>query len=206
MTPDLLEEIAQRGSAGKRLLIAVAGPPGAGKSTLAQALAGHLPSGTAMVLEMDGFHYDNAVLDQLGLRGRKGAPETFDFAGFAALVGRLRAGETDIAIPVFDRRADLARAGAAIISPLVKFVIAEGNYLLLDEPPWAALAEAFDLTVFLDVEREELRRRLLLRWADLGDPPEKAEHWVRTNDMPNVDRVLAKRLRPDFCLFCGETG
>jgi pantothenate kinase len=206
MTPDLLEEIAHKGSAGKRLLIAIAGPPGAGKSTLAQALVQHLPTGTAMVLEMDGFHYDNAVLDQLGLRARKGAPETFDFAGFAALVARIQAGETGIAIPVFDRRIDLARAGAAIISPQVKFVIAEGNYLLLDEAPWAALAENFDLTVFVDVEREELRHRLLRRWADLGDPPEKAEHWVRTNDMPNVDRVLAKRLRPDFCLACGETG
>jgi pantothenate kinase len=153
-----------------------------------------------MVLEMDGFHYDNAVLNELGLRGRKGAPETFDFTGFAALLRRIRRMEPDIVIPVFDRAADLARAGAAIIGAETKFVIAEGNYLLLDEKPWKGLAEYFDLSIFIEVPRDELRRRLLQRWLDLGDPVEKAEHWVATNDMPNVDRVQARRRSADLVL------
>jgi pantothenate kinase len=147
---------------------------------------------------MDGFHYDNVVLDRLGLRGRKGAPETFDFGGFVTLLRRIRRREANVAIPVFDREADLARAGAAIVDDRVKYIIAEGNYLLLDEEPWTALAECFDLTVFLDVQRSELQRRLLQRWLDLDYARERAEHWIASNDMPNIDRVLSRRRAADL--------
>lgn len=150
---------------------------------------------------MDGFHYDNAVLNQLGLRARKGAPETFDYAGFAASLERIRAHEPQVAIPLFDRPMDLARACAALIEAETKYVVVEGNYLLLDEAPWIGLAGLFDLTIFLDVERAELERRLLKRWADLGRPDNQARHWVATNDMPNVDRVL-RRSRPAGITLC----
>ena len=149
---------------------------------------------------MDGFHYDNAVLNELGLRARKGAPETFDYQGFLTTLQRIRSREFEVAIPVFDRRADLARAGASIIHVAVKYVVVEGNYLLLDEPPWTGLAPCFDLTIFLDVPREELERRLLQRWLELGDSEEKARRWVAGNDMPNVDRVLSRRRRPGLAL------
>jgi pantothenate kinase len=179
-----------------RFIIAIAGPPGAGKSTFALDLAQKLPN--SKILQMDGFHYDNAVLDQLGLRARKGAPETFDYAGFAVTLRRILDREPNIAIPVFDRTIDLARAAADIISADTEFIIVEGNYLLLDESPWTGLAGFFDLTIFLDVPRPELARRLIQRWLDHGRTQEQADHWVKTNDLPNVDRVLSSRRKPDL--------
>jgi len=186
--------------AGKsgRSLVAIAGPPGAGKSTLAARLVDVLPRGSAAVVPMDGFHYDDAVLARIGLAGRKGAPETFDFDGLEALLIRLRSGERDVAIPVFDRSMELARAAAAIVSSDVKFVLAEGNYLLLDEEPWSRLRALFDATVFLDVPRDELERRLIRRWADHGRSPEDGRNWVEMNDLPNADRVLSRRARADL--------
>lgn len=186
----LANEILLRAEGRERLVVGIAGPPGAGKSTLAQALITALPHSACV--PMDGFHFDNAVLDQLGLRARKGSPETFDCAGFAATLDRIRRREPNVAIPVFDREMDLARAGAALIGQEIKFVVVEGNYLLLDERPWSALADVLDLTIFLSVSRVELERRLLRRWIDLGRSEEQARHWVATNDMPNADRVLAR--------------
>lgn len=179
---------------GSRALVAIAGAPGSGKSTLAGGLAEALNAGGhgAAVVPMDGFHYDDSVLDQLGLGSRKGAPETFDFAGLESLLARLRRGDTDVAIPVFDRSMELARAAAAIVPARTTFIIVEGNYLLLDEAPWSKLRPLFDFTVFLDVPREELERRLLQRWVDHGRADGPA--WVASNDMPNVDRVRDKRL------------
>jgi len=193
---EILDAILGRSASRDRYIVAIAGPPGAGKSTLAIDLAKKLPS--SEVLQMDGFHYDNAVLDKLGLRSRKGAPETFDYEGFAAILKRIRASEPNIAIPVFDRTIDLARAGAAIIRQGTKIILTEGNYLLLDELPWTGLADYFDLTVFLDVPRPELQRRLIQRWLDLGRTRDQAEYWVTSNDMPNVDRVLKARRKADF--------
>jgi pantothenate kinase len=183
---------------GKRVLVAIAGAPGAGKSTLAGALAEALAAGghSAVAVPMDGFHYDDAVLGRLGLASRKGAPETFDFAGLENLLSRLRRGDADVAIPLFDRSMELARAAASIVPAGARFVIVEGNYLLLDEAPWSRLRPLFDFAVFLDVPREELERRLLQRWADHGRADGPA--WVASNDMPNVDRVLARRRGPDL--------
>jgi pantothenate kinase len=192
--------MVERAAGMDRYMVAIAGPPGAGKSTFAERLVNLFPPDEAAVVPMDGFHYDNVVLDQIGLRGRKGAPETFDFGGFVTLLRRIRRREADVAIPVFDREADLARAGAAIVGKQVKFIIAEGNYLLLDEEPWTELSHCFDLTVFLDVQRAELHRRLLRRWLDLDYASERAEHWIASNDMPNIDRVLTRRRPADLTL------
>jgi pantothenate kinase len=193
----ICEEILQRAATFQRFVVGIAGPPGAGKSTLASKLAAKL--GDAIVLPMDGFHYDNAVLDQLGLRHRKGAPETFDYRGFAAILKRIRDREPAVAIPVFDRTIDLARAGAAIVDQRTKFIVVEGNYLFY-ESPWSDLAYCFDLSIYLDVPRDELHRRLMQRWLDLGRTSEQASHWVATNDMPNVDRVIAFRRQADLTL------
>jgi pantothenate kinase len=182
----------------RRAIIAIAGPPGAGKSTIAEELAGLLPSGSAANVPMDGFHYDDAVLEAKGLRARKGAPETFDFDGYEALIKRLKAGDGDVAIPVFDRSIELSRAAAAIVPVTAKFVLTEGNYLLLDEEPWSRLAPLFDFTIFLDVPREELERRLIQRWLEHGRTPEDGRAWVNSNDLPNVDRVLGRRRKADL--------
>ena len=187
---DVAARIVERAGDRRRIVVGLAGAPGAGKSTLSERLLAALPAGEAALVPMDGFHFDNAVLDAMGLRQRKGAPETFDCAGLAATLRRIRSGEGDVAVPVFDRQADLARAGAAIIPADARFVLVEGNYLLVDRAPWSELAPLFDLTIFIDVPIAELERRLLARWTDLGRSEEAARAWVEGNDLPNARLVV----------------
>ena len=182
----------------RRILVAIAGPPGAGKSTLSGRLEQVLPQGASIVVPMDGFHFDDIVLEARGMRQRKGAPETFDFAGFRVLLQRIRDREPDIAIPVFDRSTELSRAGAAIIASDAKFILVEGNYLLLDEHPWSSLAALFDFSIYVDVPRDELHRRLMERWREHGKSEEEARAWIASNDMPNIDRVLSQRRKADL--------
>ena len=172
----------------RRFMVAVAGPPGAGKSTVAAELVQLIGAG-ARVVPMDGLHYDDGVLNARGLRARKGAPETFDVAGFANLMTRL-AVEPEVAIPIFDRSMELSRAAADIVGPEDRILVFEGNYLLLDEGPWRALGPRFDLTVMLDVTEAELIRRLTARWLHYGKTPQAAADWIASNDLPNVRRVL----------------
>lgn len=192
--------IFKRAGKAGRFIVAIAGPPGAGKSTISATLHDVLPEGTAAIVPMDGFHFDDAVLEQRGQRSRKGAPETFDFAGFEVLLKRIRAGEPDIAVPVFDRSMELSRAAASVITADVKFILVEGNYLLLDEEPWSRLGPVFDFTIFLDVPRAELERRLRQRWHDHGRAEQEALAWIASNDMPNIERVLARRRSADLVL------
>ena len=95
---------------------------------------------------------------------------------------------------------ELSRAGAAIIGADARFVLVEGNYLLLDEEPWSGLAGLFDLTVFIDTPRAELERRLLDRWREHGKSDREGRDWVASNDMPNVERVLARRRAADLVI------
>ena len=185
----LAAEIRRRaeGRAG-RLLVALAGPPGAGKSTLAEAVVAALGLG-ARVVPMDGFHLDNQVLDARGLRARKGCPESFDALGFVHLIRRLRA-EAEVVIPVFDRGLDLARAGGDVVGPADKILIVEGNYLLLEAAPWSEARPLYDLTVALEVPEAELERRLIRRWLDHGHDAAAAEARALSNDIPNARRVL----------------
>jgi len=187
----------------RRYFVAIAGPPGAGKTTFAGQLEQALPNGSAAILQMDGFHYDNDVLDTMSLRPRKGAPETFDFAGFMSILRRLRSGEDDVAVPVFDRALDVARAGARVIPQSVKFILVEGNYLLLQEEPWWSLTDLFDHKISLSVPREELERRLVSRWLEHGFDPNEALRRAGENDMRNVDRVLTRSNAPDVVVKHG---
>ncbi len=202
---DLAEQIAGAAAelaAGEiRQLIAVAGPPGAGKSTVAalarQALlARGIPAG---LLPMDGFHYDNRILSARGQLHRKGAPETFDLSGFHAMLRRLLVEET-VAVPEFDRALDKAVAACSLITPDQRIVIVEGNYLLLDEPGWRDLRDLWALTAFLDVPLPTLEARLLHRWTDLGLSRDEAERRAQVNDIPNARQVLRNSGPSDIVL------
>ncbi len=199
MTPTgLANLIRARADGPGRFLVALAGPPASGKSTLAATLAATLSPG-ARVVPMDGFHYDDAVLEARGLRSRKGSPPTFDAMGFLHLIRRLR-DEDEVAIPIFDRSMELSRAGADIVGPDDRILIVEGNYLLLDEDPWRRLAPMFDLTVFLDVTEDELVRRLTARWKAHGREDQAARDWIASNDLPNALTVITRSLPAEITL------
>ncbi len=204
MTPDLSEIRTAISAlpkvAGRRLLVAVAGPPGAGKSTLAEDLAGQIEG--AAVVPMDGFHLDNSILQARGLLDRKGAPETFDVPGFSAMLTRLQI-EDEVFIPRFDRARDVAVAGAAMVAPSDRILIVEGNYLLLDEAPWDRLAPFWDVTVQISVPLAELERRLIARWRSFGLPDDAAIARAMGNDIPNARRVLARSAQADICVTHG---
>lgn len=194
----------------RRFLLGVAGPPAAGKSTLAEALraalnGGRTPGGAtgevATIAALDGFHYDDSVLDARGHRPRKGAPFTFDTAGYAAMLERVAAPVPDaVAVPVFDRDLELSRAAAAIVEPHHRIVITEGNYLLLDDDGWRPVRERLDLSVFLDVPFEELRRRLMARWLGHGYSEAEAREKTEANDLVNARLVLETSVDPDLRL------
>ena len=193
MTPEAVADLITVRAAAKsgsgRFLTALAGPPGAGKSTLAAAVVAALGSG-GKVVPMDGFHFDDAVLMARGARARKGAPDTFDVQGFVHLLRRLQA-EDEVAIPLFDRDLEISRAGADIVTAADRLLVIEGNWLLLNEPPWTEALPLYDLTVWIDVPEPELDRRLLARWAHYGKKPDEARAWIDGNDMPNIRRVTS---------------
>lgn len=197
----LADEAIARAGNRQRFIIALAGPPGVGKSTLSAGLLAEFADRGhgAAIVPMDGFHFDNVVLETRGALARKGAPFTFDADGYIALLKRLRA-EPDhcIAVPVFDRTLDLARAGGSTIAPEHRFLIAEGNYLLLDEAPWHEMADLFDLTVMLRANAGELRRRLVDRWLGYGLDPKQALARALSNDIPNAELVLAASRQADL--------
>ncbi|MFA9229308.1 MAG: hypothetical protein RIR95_1608 [Pseudomonadota bacterium] len=199
MTPTTLaalirDKVPEQG----RFLVALAGPPGAGKSTLAAELVAALGD-DAKAVPMDGFHYDDAVLHARGARDRKGAPDTFDVLGFLHLLRRLRV-EDEVAIPLFDRDLEISRAGADIVTAQDRVLVVEGNYLLLNEAPWTEAAPLFDLTVWIDVPEAELDRRLVARWAHYGKTPAEARAWIDGNDMPNIRRVTLGSQAADVIL------
>ena len=189
--PDLVT-LLRRTTAGKsRMLVAVVGAPGSGKSTLAEALAGALPQ--AQWIPMDGFHMDNETLAARGTLERKGAPETFDAAGFVTFV-RALAGGHQADYPTFDRTADAVIPQGGRIAPDTRVFVVEGNYLLLDDDPWSELARLWDVTVTLEVDEDELERRLVERWVRHGHAPEDALFRAHNNDLVNA-RVIRDRSR-----------
>jgi pantothenate kinase len=193
-----VEALLARGSG--RVLVGVAGAPGAGKSTLAAALARRFADRGAMAVPMDGFHLANEELARLGLAHVKGAPETFDGYGFVHLMRRLRDGQELVYAPLFHRRIEQAIASALPVPPTAEVVIVEGNYLLLPEQPWALARPLFDLAVYLDVPAEIRVPRLLDRARAGGRDEAAAQDWVHRNDEANAAVVAATRDRADLVI------
>ncbi|MCG7629949.1 nucleoside/nucleotide kinase family protein [Epibacterium sp. MM17-32] len=185
--------------ADKRCLVALSGAPGSGKSTLSGPLAQQMTEQgiAAEVVPMDGFHLDNGLLEKRDLLARKGAPETFDLAGFSHLCRRLRH-EDHVIYPLFDRNRDAAIAGAGEVTPECRVVIVEGNYLLFDEPGWRDLFRLWDVSIRMEVPLAELETRLIRRWRQQGLGPEAALVRARSNDLANAARVAAAQLPADL--------
>ncbi len=194
--------VREKAGASPRFVVAIAGAPASGKSTLAHNLCAELADQgqSAITVPMDGFHFDDTILNARGHRARKGAPFTFDVRGLEVLLKRIRARESEIAIAVFDRTLELSRAAADIVDAKARFVIVEGNYLLLARSPWNHLHGLFDFKIFIDVPRKELERRLIQRWLDHGFDMAYARNWVASNDLLNVDEVIDYRADPDFVM------
>jgi pantothenate kinase len=181
-----------------RALIGIAGPPGAGKSTLAARLVGAVGPAAAWV-PMDGFHLADAALDRLGLRDRKGAPETFDGWGYLALLRRL-AVETDHPVwaPGFERTLEQPLAGSILVDPDVRLVVTEGNYLLLDRPPWPQVRAALSEVWYVEADTGVRLERLLARHVEFGKSPAEARAWVAAVDEPNARLVEQRRDTADL--------
>jgi pantothenate kinase len=181
-----------------RALIGIAGPPGAGKSTLAERLVTALGPAAAWV-PMDGFHLADAALDRLGLRDRKGAPETFDGWGYLALLRRL-ATETDHPVwaPGFERTLEQPIAGSIPVGPEVRLVVTEGNYLLLDRPPWPQVRAALSEVWYVEADAGLRLERLLARHVEFGKSPDGARAWVAAVDEPNARLVEGRRDAADL--------
>ncbi len=186
---------------GRRRLVALAGAPASGKTTLAHSLGDALNDKgcAAQVVPMDGFHLHNQILLDRDTLNRKGAPHTFDAAGFVHLVSRLT-DEEEIFYPLFDRTRDISIACAGRVGPDCDTVVLEGNYLLLDAPVWRDLNRYWDLSVRLDVPIEVLQSRLVQRWLDHGLSPESAEERAARNDLANARTVQEQSLPADIVL------
>ena len=192
------------GQGGRRLL-GLVGAPGAGKSTLAMALHQALAQ-TSQVVPMDGFHLANVELQRLGRSGRKGAPDTFDAAGYAALLQRLRNQRSDeiVYAPEFRREIEEPVAGAIAVLPQTQLVITEGNYLLLDQGPWAGVAALLDEVWYVDVDHGLRTERLVRRHEQFGRSAQDAKAWVNGTDEPNARLIAATRSRAHWVFQWGS--
>jgi pantothenate kinase len=200
---DLVERAAALVRPGRRAILGIAGSPGAGKTTLAQRLVrelnGNAPGQVAQV-PMDGFHLADAELDRLGRRDHKGAPDTFDAAGYAALLRRLRDEQDDdiVYAPGFERTLEQPIAGAVPVPRSARLIITEGNYLLLEDGAWARVRSQLDEVWFCELDAQERVRRLVARHEEFGKDHDTAVAWVLGTDQRNADLVAATRDRADL--------
>ncbi|THJ65855.1 nucleoside/nucleotide kinase family protein [Arthrobacter echini] len=195
-----LRDLVPRPGRDRRVMIGLVGAPGAGKSAIAAEIAALEPALHALV-PLDGFHLADQALIGLGLLDRKGAPETFDAYGYAALLSRLRTGPAEtVYAPTFERDLEQPLANALPIASSSSLLITEGNYLLLDAPGWQEARSQLDEVWFLDVDPEIRRSRLIERHVRFGKSLRAATAWVQRVDDPNAALVAASRERADLVL------
>jgi pantothenate kinase len=184
---------------GQRHILGILGPPGAGKTTLAEAVC-HALGDLAVLVPMDGFHRANEDLVRMGLRDRKGAPATFDAVAFVALLRRLRDARDVVAMaPRFDRDADAAVPDAIAVPREVPLVVTEGNYLLLEDEPWAAIRGLLDEAWYLRSDETRVER-LIRRHIEHGKAPDHANDWVHRSDEANARLVERTEVRADLVI------
>jgi pantothenate kinase len=179
---------------GSRAILGIAGCPGAGKSTLVDLLVTRIRAAEGddwvAYVPMDGFHLADAQLDRIGARGRKGAPDTFDVAGYAHLLERVkREVDEPVYVPGFDRTLEQPVAAALVVLPSARLVVTEGNYLLLDDPDWARARHAMDAVWFVTSDESKRIARLIARHIEFGKTPDEARAWVETTDQRNAELV-----------------
>lgn len=192
-------------------MLGVTGAPGAGKTTLAEALVAALVSGegedgplAVAHLPMDGFHLADVQLTRLGLADRKGAPATFDVDGYLAVLRRVRGGSgRPVYAPGFERDLEQPIAAAIVVEPTVRLVVTEGNYLLLDDPGWREVRAAMDQVWYVELGEPERLRRLVERHVSFGKPPESARAWALGPDQANAERVASTRSTADLVVTMG---
>ena len=192
--PAYLARVRELVKDGQRKLLGLVGPPGSGKSTLALALQQAFPE-TSQVVPMDGFHLANIELQRLGRAARKGAPDTFDSAGYVALLQRLRQQRPAeiVYAPEFRREIEEGVAGAIPVFPQTRLVITEGNYLLLDNGHWADVAPLLDDVWYVDVDTSVRTDRLAQRHEQFGRSRQDAIDWVAATDEPNARLIATTR-------------
>jgi pantothenate kinase len=204
------ELIEERGQASRRTIVAIAGPPASGKSTLAENVVNKLNQDAsseipkAVLLPLDGYHLDNRILEASGLLARKGAPETFDSVGFCEAIYNVATSNRKTYHPLFDRRLDLSVAKAIEVHPSTEIIVVEGNYLLLERYPWISIRKEFALTVFVNPPKEVLCDRLQERWVQHGLEPAAANLRVAENDMVNAELVVQCSSKADLEIFRGD--
>lgn len=198
----LAARVVALAAARPRVLVGIIGAPGAGKSTLAERVAGALTARglPPVVVPMDGFHLADVALRALGRSDAKGAIDTFDGAGYAALLARVRTGGERIWAPAFDRELEQPVAGSIPVPVDARVVITEGNYLLVADEPWARVRPLLDEAWFLRPDDEVRRRRLVARHVRFGKSPAAAESWVREVDERNAALVSTTAGRADLVL------
>jgi pantothenate kinase len=192
---------------GDRVLLGIAGAPGAGKTTVAERIVAAVQGAgrfRAAHVPMDGFHLADVALDALGRRDRKGAIDTFDGWGYRALLQRLRdRADEPVYAPGFERTLEQPIAGSIAVGPEVDLVVSEGNYLLVDEAPWSAAAAVFDEVWFADAPSALLRERLVARHVTFGKSPAEAAAWVDAVDLPNAALIEPTRARASAVITTG---
>ena len=200
MSPDIKHNIQSLLDTQQRQILGIVGAPGAGKSTLVAQIVEQFGS-QVVVLPMDGFHLADAELRRLGRDQRKGAPDTFDAAGFVSLLSRVRH-QTDEVIyaPEFDRSLEAAIAGSIAIAPETPLVIVEGNYLLLQTGEWRHVRPLLDLSWYVDVDESLRVSRLIERHVQFGRTLEAARAWVMMSDEPNARLIEQCRPLADWLL------